>query len=430
MIKSIYQAYKQSSGITTDTRNIKKNNLFFALKGVSFNGNKFAKQALDNGALYVVIDELQDDIPADKYFLVDNVLDTLQQLATYHRRQLTIPFIGITGTNGKTTTKEIIKHILQSTYETYATPGNYNNHIGVPLTILGIPENTEIAIIEMGANHIGEIAQLCQIAQPDYGIITNIGNAHLEGFGSYEGVIKAKSELYHYIRSVNGKVFVNADDELLMQLSNDISRITYGTRRADIVGTLLHDIPFIKMQWQRHGKQYTVQSSLFGQYNFYNLLAGITIGSYFNVTPEKINESVSTFRSDNNRSEIRQTQQQNTLILDAYNANPSSMQQAITAFSQFNVANKVLILGDMFELGKFSTEKHTEILQLVTQNRFNQVLLCGKEFFKLKNQFPAFTFFESTGDLLQYLQNNRLQQQHILIKGSRSMQLEKTAEWL
>jgi UDP-N-acetylmuramoyl-tripeptide--D-alanyl-D-alanine ligase len=236
--------------------------------------------------------------------------------------------------------------------------------------------------------------------------------------------------LYQYIRQVNGKVFVNADDDLLMQLSNNIARITYGTTQANVTGTLISDIPFIKMHWKRHGKQHTVQSSLFGKYNFYNLLAGITIGTYFNVSSENISQSISSFRPNNNRSEIRETNKGNTLILDAYNANPSSMQQAITAFSQFEASNKVLILGDMFELGKFSTEKHTEILQLVAQSRFNQVLLCGKEFFKLKSQFPGFIFFESTVDLLQYLQHHPLQKQHILIKGSRSMQLEKTAEWL
>tara|TARA_Y100000589_G_scaffold306395_1_gene321095 strand:- start:39001 stop:40293 length:1293 start_codon:yes stop_codon:yes gene_type:complete len=430
MIQAIYQAYKQSTGVTTDTRKIGKDNLFFALKGANFNGNTFAKQALEQGAKYVVIDELIEELPSGTYFLVDDVLQTLQKVANYHRLQMTIPFIGITGSNGKTTTKEIIKHILQTTYETYATQGNFNNHIGVPLTLLSIPESAEIAIIEMGANHVGEIAQLCEIAQPDYGIITNIGKAHLEGFGSYESVIKAKSELYDYIKSKNGKVFVNADDDLLMELSKDISRITYGTKRADIKGELLQDIPFIKMKWERHGKVYEAHSSLFGKYNFYNLLAGISFASYFNVSPNQIQEAVQNFKSQNNRSEIRETALNNTLILDAYNANPSSMQQSIAAFSQFSSPNKICILGDMFELGEFAKKSHLEILEQVQCAGCKKVLLCGKEFYQFKDDFPSFLFFETTEELLEYLKENSISNSTVLIKGSRSMQLEKTAEYL
>jgi UDP-N-acetylmuramoyl-tripeptide--D-alanyl-D-alanine ligase len=430
MIENIYEAYKQSSGVTTDTRNIEKDSIFFALKGANFNGNNFAKQALNQGAKYVVIDELTTELPPNTYFLVKDVLQTLQALAAHHRRQLTIPFIGITGSNGKTTTKEIIKHILQTTYETYATKGNYNNHIGVPLTLLAIPENAEIAIIEMGANHVGEIAQLCEIAQPDYGIITNIGKAHLEGFGSYDGVIQAKSELYKYIKSKNGKIFVNADDDLLMDLSKDISRITYGTNRADIKGELLQDIPFIKMQWQRHGKTFTTQSSLFGKYNFYNLLAGISIASYFNVSPNLIKEAVETFKSQNNRSEIRNTSKDNTLILDAYNANPSSMQQSIAAFAQFSSSNKICILGDMFELGEYAENAHLEILEQVKNAGCQQVFLSGNEFYKHKDKFPSFLFFKTTDDLLKHLKEQTISGKTILIKGSRSMQLEKTADYL
>lgn len=418
-IESLYKIFLKNNSVATDTRSITPGSIFFALKGSNFNGNEFAAQAIEKGAAYAVIDD-EKHFLNEKYFLVKDVLACLQELAKYHREQLKIPVLGITGSNGKTTTKELISTVLSKRYKTYATKGNLNNHIGVPLTLLAIKPEYEFAVIEMGANHVGEIAMLCNIARPDYGIITNIGRAHLEGFGGPAGVIKAKNELYQFIKTVNGKLFVNADNELLMDLSKSINRITYGTSAADYCGQLIDVNPFVQLQLD---KQLAVSTHLVGKYNFENVLAAACIGNYFGVVSDKIKEALQNYVPSNNRSEVVR-KGSNVILLDAYNANPTSMRAAIENIFEMKATDKMLVLGDMLELGAESAQEHKAIIELATQKGFSNVCFIGERF-KSAYTGTDFKTFLTTTEATDWLKHNLPKHTTILIKGSREKKLEQ-----
>lgn len=425
-ISELYKIYLQHPVVGTDTRNIKNGSLFFALKGANFNANTFAKEAVSKGAAYAIIDE--EAHYTDKTILVKDVLQTMQQLANHHRRQFKIPVIGITGTNGKTTTKELTAVVLSEKYKTLFTQGNLNNHIGVPLTLLALQKDHQIAIIEMGANHQGEIAELCKIAEPDFGIITNIGKAHLEGFGGPEGVIKAKNELYQYIKSKKGKLFVNADDELLMRLSEGIDRSTYGTSpHADCEAITDKESFLAKAAFLVDGIEVEIQSKLAGRYNFYNMLAATCIGFNFGLTLNQVKEAIEEYTPSNNRSQIVK-KESNTIWVDAYNANPSSMKTAIEGFAEMDGNGKVLILGDMFELGEDSHKEHQALTDLIAAKKvWEGVYLVGPEFCKTKSPAQTFTTMQ---DFLEWLTAHPLQHKIILLKGSRGMAMERVLEKL
>lgn len=421
-IVEIYKIYLSYPLISTDTRNIVKDSIFFALKGDNFNGNEFAEQALHSGCKYAVVD-MPEYVKNDKYILVEDVLKVLQNLAIYHRENLKIPIIGITGTNGKTTTKELLSAVLSRKFSTVATKGNLNNHIGVPLTILSIHSSTEIAIVEMGANHPFEIAQLCKISQPDFGIITNIGKAHLEGFGDFEGIVKTKRELYEFVQKHNGKLFVNKDDELLLDLSKGFDRVTYGGGGADCVGIFIDSNPYVRLNWKKNAKEnILVKTNLVGEYNFENILAAICIGNYFEVEADKIISAIEGYEPKNNRSQVLKTNE-NILFLDAYNANPSSMKASLLNFSKTNYANKIIIIGDMLELGIDSEKEHLYIVNLIGELKFQKVFLVGKMFQKVNHLANAIAF-ETSMEAHDYLVIERLVGQTILLKGSRGIKLE------
>lgn len=426
-IKDLYLIYLENPIICTDTRKIIKGALFFALQGESFNANSFASKAIDDGCSYAIIDQIEYKT-SDKHILVKDVLTCLQELASYHREQINIPIIGITGTNGKTTTKELIRSVLSSKFKTYATEGNLNNHIGVPLSILSIRNEHEIAIIEMGANHPREIAELCNIAKPNYGIITNIGKAHLEGFGSFENLKNTKKELYDYIENKGEMLFVNKDNALLYDLSSNIKRYTYGSEGADSNARYTQASPFLVMELISNKGILYVKTKLIGAYNYENVLAAATIGRFFNIDDIDIKQSLEAYNPSNNRSQLKKTDK-NILILDAYNANPSSMSASIKNFKDIDAENKAMILGDMLELGEDSYKEHQAIINLLKEYLFENVYLVGEEFFK--QQCPNnFMKFEKTSDLLSFLKENSLTKHTILIKGSRGIKLEACIELL
>ncbi|WP_133537438.1 UDP-N-acetylmuramoyl-tripeptide--D-alanyl-D-alanine ligase [Tenacibaculum caenipelagi] len=414
-IEDLYKLYITHGLVDTDTRNIRKNAMFFALKGEKFNGNKFAEEAIADGASYAVVDEAVYKT-SEKIILVEDVLQTLQKLANYHRDQLQIPVIALTGSNGKTTTKELINAVLSTKYKTTATIGNLNNHIGVPLTLLSMNKNTEIGIVEMGANHPKEIAFLSEIANPDYGYITNFGSAHLEGFGSLEGVVKAKSELYDFLRRHNKKVFVNPNDRTQVEKTSSMETIMFV---EDI--QLIDANPFVKLLF----KDISITSNLIGTYNFANISAAITIGDFFNVSSEQIKRAIENYVPSNNRSQVINTER-NKVILDAYNANPTSMKAALESFNAFNDTHKTIILGDMFELGEFSAKEHQFIADLTQQMSFDKVFLVGKNFNKTRTTNTKFETFE---ELKEYLKINSIENSTILVKGSRGMALERIVEY-
>ena len=423
-IKALYQLFLASPIVCTDTRNIKKNSIFFALKGDSFNGNLFALQAIEQGCAYAIVDEEIEQ--SDKVIKVENVLQTLQELATYHRQQLHIPIIGITGSNGKTTTKELVQRVLQKRYNTYATFGNLNNHIGVPLSLLSITNQHEMAVIEMGANHKGEIAMLCNICLPNYGLITNIGKAHLEGFGGEEGVIIGKSELYKFIRKTNGLLFINNDDELLKRLSRGIDSYTYGSNNtANIYAEMLLESPTLNF---KINDAINVTSTLSGRYNLNNIMAAITIGTYFKITLNDAADAVATYVSDNNRSQIVNTKS-NSIFLDAYNANPSSMQAAISNFCSQHLKNKIAIIGGMNELGETSELEHTALVNQLYEQEFSHIYLVGKYFSHIIPNANA-TLVENTTLLTDILKQMPIVNSNILIKGSRTNKLEQLVDYL
>lgn len=419
-IKELHQHFLQSSGICTDTRKITKNCIFFALKGENFNGNKFAEAAIKKGALKVIIDEKEYNKSTENYILVKNCLQTLQQLATFHRNYYKINVIALTGSNGKTTTKELIKEVLSQKFNVTATKGNLNNHIGVPLTLLSITAQTQIAIVEMGANHHKEIERLCEIANPDFGYITNFGKAHLEGFGSLKGVIEAKTELYQFLKNNNKLVFANTNDAIQVKKSKDIHRITFGTKDQGCVIGFKNTSNYVTVIY----KNTEIKSNLIGIYNFDNLAASICIGDYFKVSKEAIKKAIESYIPSNNRSQIIQ-QNSNSIILDAYNANPTSMLAALQNFKQVKGLNKVLFLGDMFELGITSKNEHQSIVEYLENNLFKEVFLIGENFYNTKTASNFIKKYKTFENLKQHLLNHPTKNSSILIKGSRGMALER-----
>ncbi|WP_448701587.1 UDP-N-acetylmuramoyl-tripeptide--D-alanyl-D-alanine ligase [Mucilaginibacter sp. AW1-3] len=428
--QELYQHYIEHPVISTDTRNIIAGSLFFALKGDKFDANTFAKQAIEAGAAYAIIDN-PDYQKGDQYVLVEDVLTALQNLARYHRSQLSIPVIGLTGSNGKTTTKELINAVLSQHYKTYATKGNLNNHIGVPLTILSIDDSIEMAVIEMGANHQKEIELLCSIAQPSHGLITNVGKAHLEGFGGAEGVKKGKGELFDFLKAHLGVTFVNNDSTILkdMVAERQLTNVFYYGHdpSSTVSGELLENAPYLKLQWKLKGDQYhTVQSQLTGAYNLDNILAAICIGNFFGLSPDEINNGIAGYQPKNNRSQIAQTAS-NTLICDYYNANPSSMVVAIDNIGKLEAQHKVLILGDMFELGEESPAEHVGVIEKAMQTPAEQRIFIGREFYKSKDNVSA-TFYATADDAIAALKTHPIKNATILIKGSRGMALERLVD--
>jgi UDP-N-acetylmuramoyl-tripeptide--D-alanyl-D-alanine ligase len=419
--------------ITTDTRKIEKGSIFFALKGDNFDANTFVTTAIEQGCAYAVTDNAQY-ANNSSILLVQEVLEMLQQLAKYHREQLGIPVIGITGSNGKTTNKELIHAVLSQAYKVYATKGNLNNHIGVPLTLLSITTEHEMAIIEMGANHQGEIELLSNLADPDYGVITNIGKAHMEGFGGLEGIKKGKSELYSHLRKKDGRVFINGNDEVLLELAQGLKTYTYGEdQQFDVHGTLLTNSEYVEFKWNTKHEdtegQPLVKTHMFGHYNFINILCAAAIGTYFKVEKSAINEALASYSPEMNRSQVIKTSR-NTLILDAYNANPTSMALAISNFSDQHFTDKLLILGDMLELGDYSSGEHQSILEKTVALNLQNVWLVGNLFFEFKNHYTDYLFFKSTTDVVDYLEKHMIEGKTALIKGSRGIRLEAVVNFL
>lgn len=424
-IEELYKIYLQYPSIQTDTRKLKHGDVFFALKGPSFNGNDFAQKALDGGAAYAIIDDEQFTIQ-DKTFLVNDVLTALQQLAKHHRQQLKVPFIAITGSNGKTTTKELIHVVLSSTYKTCTTEGNLNNHIGVPLTILKIKNDAEMAVIEMGANHLREIASYCEIALPTHGLITNCGKAHLEGFGSEEGVRKGKGELFDHLRNKKGTAFIMNDYPYLGDMSTGISNLfTYGTKDADITGNVEGQNQLLIVSFTK-GFEGSIQTNLVGDYNLPNVLAAVAVGKYFKVDEEKIKASIEAYAPTNSRSQFLQ-KGSNKIILDAYNANPGSMKAAIENFANAEGTTKILALGAMAELGADSLKEHNTIIKEIDKYQWSDVILVGGDFMKADHTYRKFGSATEAGE---FFQKNKTMNAFLLIKGSRSMQMEKLLDYL
>lgn len=420
-IEEIYKIYKQYPSIQTDTRKLKKDDLFFALKGPNFNGNDFAQQALGQGAAYVIADEPLS-FSDNRILKVDEALKALQQLAEFHRQQFHIPFIAITGSNGKTTTKELVHAVLSSTFETYTTQGNLNNHIGVPLTILRIQPDAAFAVIEMGANHLKEIEGYCQYAQPTHGLITNIGKAHLEGFGGAENVKKGKGELFDFLNLNNGTAFVNEDDPAVLELGNHLEKtIHYGSSGEGNTGRLLKHDPFIEVEINS-GE--SIQTNLVGAYNLSNVLAAVCIGQYFKIDTSKIKTAIGNYTPSNSRSQLIKLAS-NTIILDAYNANPGSMTAAIENFAVMKGDKKILLLGDMKELGEDSLKEHAAIVSLVKKYKWENVVLVGKNFSEVDN---SYTHVENSKQASDWLKKENIKNSLLLVKGSRSMQMEKVLE--
>jgi UDP-N-acetylmuramoyl-tripeptide--D-alanyl-D-alanine ligase len=424
-MEELYSIYLAHPSIQTDTRKLEKGDLYFALKGPNFNGNSFAQKAIEQGAAYAVIDEAEFAVEGKTIF-VNDVLETLQQLALHHRKQFNIPFLAITGSNGKTTTKELIHAVLSSTFKTYTTEGNLNNHIGVPLTILKIKADAEMAVIEMGANHQKEIASYCVIALPTHGLISNVGKAHLEGFGGEEGVRKGKGELFDFIREHNGTIFRMNDYAYLLDMSKGIGKlITYGTKDADFVGDVSQSDPFLEVQFTK-GLNGTIKTSLVGAYNLPNVLAAVAVGKTFGVEDEKIKSSIEAYTPSNSRSQLV-NKGSIKIILDAYNANPSSMKAAIDNFAKAEGRNKILVLGAMAELGTESLQEHLSIIEEIKSHQWKAVLLVGGDFGKSNHSFQSFSRPEEAGE---WLQKANIQDAFLLVKGSRSMQMEKVLNYL
>jgi len=433
-IESLHNIFLACSTVTTDSRNCPDNSMFFALKGESFNGNIYASDAIKSGARYAVVDDKDIDTSSENIILVDDVLKTLQQLALYHREWLSIPIVAITGTNGKTTTKELIREVLNQKYNIEATRGNFNNHIGVPLTLLSFTKDTEIGIVEMGANHPGEIEFLCNITRPDFGLITNIGKAHLEGFGSIEGVMKTKGELYTHLAKSAGTIFVNRDNSILKKiLPEETETVLYGTENNDGVvhGQTSNSGFFLKLKWTNTvtGNSYDIDTKLIGNYNLENVLAAITISCYFNVPDENINSAISNYTPSNNRSQYLKTDK-NEILLDAYNANPSSMQKALENFKEIGGNKTVLILGEMKELGSDSKQEHIALISIIKNVGANKIYLIGEELKHHLMLIPEAKHFISVDELIKELESRPLSGYKILVKGSRLNKLEECVGYL
>lgn len=420
--EELYRIFQSHQVVCTDSRKIAKGAIFFALKGENFDGNHFAARALANGAAYAVVDDPKV-AQSQQYILVPDVLVALQKLALHHRRHLNPKIIAITGSNGKTTTKELISAVLATKYNIISTSGNYNNHIGVPLTLLRIGKKHDLAVIEMGANHKGEIDSYCKIALPTHGLITNIGKAHLEGFGGIEGVEQAKTELYRHIQSNSGLLFVDLDNPILVKHAKNSTMVTYAEHHpADYRGENISANHFVAVRWFENETSYELQSQLIGSYNLKNILAAICVGRYFEVSPDKVIHAIEAYSPTNNRSQVVKTNR-NTILLDAYNANPSSMAAAIENLRCYPSKNKVCILGDMLELGPYADQEHQKILNQLANENFEAVLLVGENFFDHKRDYP-FHFFNSSKDAADWLKKNKLSEKIILIKGSRKLCLE------
>ncbi|MCH4897117.1 UDP-N-acetylmuramoyl-tripeptide--D-alanyl-D-alanine ligase [Marinilabiliaceae bacterium JC040] len=426
-IKEIYSVYLEHSTICTDTRKIVKDSLFFALKGENFNGNTFADKALELGCSFAIVDE-DIDFKSDRIIKVDDVLTCLQDLARYHRDQIKIPIIGITGTNGKTTTKELIFSVLSTKFKTFATAGNLNNHIGVPLSILSIKDEHEIAIIEMGANHPYEIAFLCTISKPNLGVITNIGKAHLEGFGNIETVTETKKALYNHLNANDGIIFYNQSNDILSKLEKTCKTFSYGSVDSDNKGELISSSPYLVLELLSRKGHLLVKTNLIGSYNFENVMAAVSIGHYFDIDDMNIKKALENYIPSNHRSQLIKTEN-NTIIMDSYNANPTSMKAAIENFTNMTFKNKSLLLGDMFELGENSDDEHRNIIKLIEDGTYTNIFLVGNHFFNIDSSISIHKF-EETNQLLEYLSENKIQDQIILIKGSRGMKLERCLDYL
>ena len=430
-LAALYQIFQECQSVTTDSRNCPDGSLFIALKGESFNGNAFAEKALNSGCAYAIVDEAAYAGEGDRrYILVDDCLQTMQQLANYHRRQLGTRIIGITGTNGKTTTKELISSVLCKGQNVLYTLGNLNNHIGVPTTLLRLKPEHDLAVIEMGASHQGEIKFLCGIAEPDYGIITNVGKAHLEGFGSFEGVIKTKGELYDFLRpKSDSTVFIHHDNPYLMNIAGGLNLISYGTEDdLYINGRITDNSPYLTFEWKagKDGDIHQVRTQLIGEYNFPNALAAITIGRFFGIEAQKIDEALAEYTPQNNRSQLKKTED-NTLIIDAYNANPTSMMAALQNFRNMTVPHKMLLLGDMRELGTESAAEHQKIVDYIKESGFEKVWLVGEQFAAAQHTFKTYA---NVQEVIKELGTNKPKGYTILIKGSNGIKLSSTVEHL
>lgn len=419
--QKLYSLFNSCSGVSIDTRNIIKDEIYFSLKGENFDGNDFAMEAIEKGAKFSIVDDIEKKDIHDKIVYVENSLKALQDLSNYHRSLFDTKVIGITGSNGKTTTKNLIYSILSQKYNVVKTKGNLNNHIGVPLSLLDIKHETDVAIIEMGANHIGEIKRLCEIAMPDIGLITNYGYAHLEGFGGFEGVIKGKTEIYEYLTENYGHFILNNDDNLQVENCKGDLAITFGSSKdSDFIFDYIKDNLFLKLKIDG----YEFNSNLYGDYNFSNLASSITIGKFLDLSNKEIQEGLNKFLNDSNRSEIL-IFDSNKIYLDAYNANPSSMLAAISNFENINTTNKVLILGDMFELGKYSDHEHQKIVDFVKNKDYSKVYLVGDNFSKCNTEGEYFFKFSNTDEIAQSDSFKSLKNMNILVKGSRGVKLEK-----
>jgi len=422
-MKELYAVYQQYPSVVTDTRNIKPNDIFFALKGPNFNGNHYAQQALDAGASYCIADE-DPGFSDTRIIRVPDCLETLQQLAKTHREQFDIPFIAITGSNGKTTTKELIHAVLSTTYTTYTTTGNLNNHIGVPLTILKVKKDAEMAVIEMGANHQLEIKSYCEYAMPTHGLITNCGKAHLEGFGGEEGVRKGKGELFDYLRAHQGTAFIYTDYDYLIEMSKGIEKVSrYGTNinNAELAGQIVTDQDFLQLTITKGAAIDLIKTQLVGGYNLPNVLAAVAIGKYFHVSDGLVKSSLESYVPSNSRSQLIE-KNGHKIILDAYNANPTSMKAAIENFSRMEGSNKILMLGSMMELGPESAKEHQQIVHLISQYSWKNVVLVGDGF---KQLHDAYLHFNNAAEAGSWFHKQVVEHSSILIKGSRSMQMEK-----
>lgn len=425
-IAELYKCFMECGKVTTDSRNCPEGSMFIALKGETFNGNAFAAQALKQGCRYAVIDE--SEYAGEGTILVDNCLLALQQLANYHRRQLKTPVIGITGTNGKTTTKELISTVLSRKFNTLYTEGNFNNHIGVPLTLLRLTKEHEMAVVEMGANHPGEIKTLVHIAEPDYGIITNVGKAHLQGFGSFEGVIRTKGELYDFLRAKGGAtIFIQNENPYLNGIAEGLTCVRYGqTAGLYVSGELISCSPFLSFRWTAEGVSHEVNTHLIGSYNLDNMLAAAAIGRYFGVSDDDISSALVSYLPHNNRSQLKETAD-NKLIVDAYNANPTSMMAALKNFRQVEAPHKMVILGDMKELGEASREEHQKVVDYLKECGFDRVVLVGPEFAAATHSYQT---FQHVDEVLADIRMHKPQGYYILIKGSNSMKLSQLPEYL
>ncbi|SDZ83670.1 UDP-N-acetylmuramoyl-tripeptide--D-alanyl-D-alanine ligase [Porphyromonadaceae bacterium NLAE-zl-C104] len=428
---ALYNLFLQYPSVTTDSRICPKDSIFFALKGDRFNGNLFAEKAIEAGCAYAVVDE-EPEKENDRIILVKDVLHSLQKLANWHRKKLKIPIIGITGTNGKTTTKELVAVALSKEFKVAYTQGNLNNHIGVPLTLLSMNRSHEIGVVEMGASHPGDIKELCEIAEPNYGIVTNVGKAHMEGFGSFENLVATKCELYDFIREGKGKVFVNKDNPILYEQTEGMDRILYGKNDPSLFasGSIANATPFLEFDWSFFDNSYRVKTRLVGEFNFDNAIAAVAVSKFFGINAEQISAALEEYEPTNLRSQFKRTEK-NDLIIDAYNANPTSMKAALEFFSSIpSSLSKMVILGEMKELGESSDEEHEKIVQLLKQQPYDKVYLVGSAFNKCTSENESFRLFDDVDLLIETLKKKPVSNHYILLKGSHSVHLEKAVDSL